>query len=214
VTSKKDQEAWLSKNVVQWGKKASQFVNLQLSTKGKKHLDSIPQDRNVFLIANHQSVMDILAIYATSEQMFGFIAKKELQKIPILRFWMTVQGCVFIDRKNTVETIQKLNTLGKDGKPCRIAAFPEGTRSKSGQMAPFKKGVLKTAWHLDSILVPAHITGTREAWENRVKVLNKYPVSVEFFKTWDLRDIKKEMSFDSFMESLSQLYKIRDVHPV
>jgi 1-acyl-sn-glycerol-3-phosphate acyltransferase len=68
------QDSWLNYNVVRWGHLVIKEINLNCTTINDEVLKSIDWKRNVFLVANHQSYVDIPAIYVASQKMFGFIA--------------------------------------------------------------------------------------------------------------------------------------------
>ena len=92
----------------------------------------------------------------------GFIAKKELQKTPILQRWMQILDCIYIDRKNprsAAETIRHAAQFIRQQKAC-ISIFPEGTRSVS-DLTRFKKGSFKLAYLADAYIVPVAIRGTK-----------------------------------------------------
>jgi 1-acyl-sn-glycerol-3-phosphate acyltransferase len=77
---------------------------------------------------------------------------------PILGTVLRTMGMIPIDRENPLEAIQLLNHLGADGYSTII--FPEGTRSRDGQLLPFKKGPFAAAIHLGLPIVPVVCKGT------------------------------------------------------
>ena len=68
----------------------------------------IPKDKNVLFVSNHQSDFDIAIFMALINKPTGFVAKVELQKIPILRKWMENIHCVFMDRKDLKQSVQTI----------------------------------------------------------------------------------------------------------
>ncbi|MBF0429991.1 MAG: 1-acyl-sn-glycerol-3-phosphate acyltransferase [Fibrobacteria bacterium] len=205
---RKFQQDWIEHNVIIWGLACSKLLRLDCKVYGHDVLSRLKWERNIFLVANHQSYADIPALYVASQKMYGFVAKYELKRIPFLSFWMRVQGCVFINRSKSIQTIKKLRRLEKQGKSCNLAIFPEGTRSKDGQLGPFKPGILRIAWQLDAVLVPVVIKGTRAAWENREKINQDYPVNVRFNTEIDLRVEKKTKKFDQWQKEFYEQYQI------
>jgi 1-acyl-sn-glycerol-3-phosphate acyltransferase len=122
---------------------------------------------NVVFISNHLSNLDFLVLMAEIDKPFGFIAKVELEKIPLLRDWMRLINCLFIDRSNMkqqVKTIIAGIALIKKGKSLLI--FPEGTRSTDGKMLDFKAGSFKLATKTNVPIVPLTIMGTSYALED------------------------------------------------
>ena len=68
-----------------------------------KGAENIPEDTAVLYVGNHRSYFDILAGYTTVPTLLGFVAKKEMERIPLLRTWMVNVNCLFLDRKNIKE---------------------------------------------------------------------------------------------------------------
>ena len=66
-------------------------------------LENIPRDRAVLYVGNHRSYFDILTGYVTVPGLTGFVAKKEMVKIPLLSTWMSYVNCLFLDRVNIKE---------------------------------------------------------------------------------------------------------------
>ena len=84
-----------------------------------KGAENIPEDTAVLYVGNHRSYFDILAGYTTVPTLLGFVAKKEMEKIPLLRTWMVNVNCLFLDRKNikvgsyenTVKALERIKAL-------------------------------------------------------------------------------------------------------
>lgn len=120
--------------------------------------ENIPLDEPVLYVSNHQANMDIPILYSTAPQTMAFVAKKEMEKIPLLSYWMKERGCVFIDRENARCSLKAINQaieVLKSGNS--IAIFPEGTRSKSPEMGSFKPGSLRIAIKSGVKVIPVTI---------------------------------------------------------
>jgi len=101
--------------------------------------------------------------------MFGFLAKAELGRIPVLSYWMKKIGCIFINRNaaNAGRKFKdKMSEISTE-KPPQIVVFPEGTRSKTGEMGVWKSGAFRIAVEFKATLLPIVIKGTAAAWEKR-----------------------------------------------
>lgn len=124
--------------------------------------DNIPKDTAVVFVANHQSNFDIPLMISSVPGTKGFIAKKEILKMPLVRDWMQLMQCVFIDRSNIRQQVKAISegvqTL-KNGQS--IVVFPEGTRSVDGNLNEFKPGSLKLATKSGSPIVPVAIINSR-----------------------------------------------------
>lgn len=115
----------------------------------------------IILMCNHSSAFDIpLAFKAFPEHSIRMLAKKELSKFPLLGNAMSAADFPFIDRKNryqAVKDLQHTKMLMESGIIIWLA--PEGTRSKTGKLAPFKKGGFITAIQAKATIIPIGIRG-------------------------------------------------------
>lgn len=132
-------------------------VNVRLL--GAEHLPKGP----AIIMANHQSYLDVLALFDQLPVMLHFVAKMELAHIPVFGPAMRSLGHIFIDRRNHEQATRTLNEAAqniRDG--TTVVIFPEGTRSPEGQLLPFKKGGFVLALKAGVPIVPITITGSRE----------------------------------------------------
>ncbi len=109
---------------------------------------------------NHQSHFDIAALLGWLPGNNRFAAKKELFKEPILGAVMSTLGMIPIDRDDTDASIKRLRKL-KDRKSSAII-FPEGTRSRDGDLLPFRKGAFVAAIEVGLPVVPVVCRGTAD----------------------------------------------------
>ncbi len=129
-------------------------------------IENLPKSNNLCLISNHQGLADIPIIIGCIPKTVGFIAKKELGRIPFLNIWMGALGCVLIDRKNlrnALQTIEKGIRHIEKGHPMVI--FPEGTRSRSAKIGHFKPGAFKLVTGANALAVPVSISGSYKVVE-------------------------------------------------
>ena len=104
-------------------------------------LENLKEDESYVFIANHQSYLDIPVLFRAITHGLHFVAKKEIKLVPFIGWYMMATGMIFIDRSNRVKAVASLDKAGKlikNGKD--VLLFPEGTRSKTGQIGEFKKG--------------------------------------------------------------------------
>lgn len=135
--------------------------------KGK---ENIPEGPCLF-VSNHQAIFDAFLLVANINKLTGFIAKKEIKKIPLLGWWLSEIHTVYIDRNNVREGMKAIN-LGVDNlkKGCSMIIFPEGTRSLKSEMGEFKKGSMKLALKANVPVVPITVDGTYRVLEVGNKV--------------------------------------------
>ncbi len=134
-------------------------------------LENLPEERNICIVANHQSYYDIPVIMAVIPRIVGFVAKKELRYMPFISTWMKQIGCVFLDRKNPRQALATFDEGAEQIKSGRAKLiFPEGTRSRGGAMGAFKPGALKLAFKADAVIVPVTLDGTYRLLEEKGKI--------------------------------------------
>jgi len=128
-----------------------------------ENLDVIDSERPQILVANHSSWYDVLVLLSVPGTSL-FVAKKELSRVPI--FGRAIGGCghIFIDRQDRNAAVQSLagarELLEKESPT--IIMFPEGTRTRTGELQRFKKGAFVLAIQTGVEVVPAAIIGSRD----------------------------------------------------
>lgn len=140
-----------------WALRLMKLAGASMEVTGK---ENIPEGPVVFA-ANHQGYADIPLLLTQLDKPNPLIAKKELEKVPLLRDWMTELNCIFIDRDNArqaMDSLKKANELLSEG--YSVSIFPEGTRSKGGEIKEFKGGTIRLATRAKVPIVPCCIEGT------------------------------------------------------
>ena len=133
----------------------------KIEIKGKQH---IKPGEAYMIVSNHQSILDIILTLATLPVHFKFMAKKELFAIPFLGWHMLLTGYIPIDRGNSDSARQALVKAGdwlKRG--VSILMFPEGTRSRDGEIHSFKPGAFKLAKNGEVKILPIVLDNTGDA---------------------------------------------------
>ena len=159
-----------------WARFLLAAAGIRVRVKGMEH---IPQNDTVVFVSNHQGNFDIPVLFSHLPKPIGFLAKKELAKVPVLNAWMPKLGCVFIDRtdmRQSVKAIHECSEGIKDGQS--MVVFPEGTRSKGPQTGVFKKGSLRLVEKTGVPIVPITINGTYRAMEARTGRIGPADVTV------------------------------------
>jgi 1-acyl-sn-glycerol-3-phosphate acyltransferase len=112
------------------------------------------------VLANHRSHFDIFAIiHAFGERETRWVAKSELEKVPIFGLALRVTGQILIDRKDHSQAIRELKkNLGKRG--ASVVFFPEGHRAETTELLPFKKGGAAFALDAGLPVVPIALSGS------------------------------------------------------
>lgn len=156
-------------------------------------LENIPKDEPILYIANHRSYFDVPIAYASLPTLTGFMAKKEIGRIPFLRTWMRFLQCLFLDRddirqgmKTILQAIEQIKT------GYSIFISPEGTRNQGKEMLPFKEGSFKVAEKTGCAIIPVALSNTDELFENHVPWVRSAKVVVEFGKPIYPNQLDKE----------------------
>ena len=137
-------------------------------------LERIPGDRPVIYVSNHSSMFDIWALSATLPGSVRFLAKQELFKIPLLGPAMRAAGHIPIDRAARKKAFEAYDAVGKMIRAgfSSPVVFPEGTRSRTGELLPFKNAPFGLAIAAQVPIIPVYVHHTFEilpkgAWRLR-----------------------------------------------
>ena len=198
----------VSKYVKEWAKYVLKVANVNVSVSG---LSNIPTDETVIFVCNHQSFFDIPTLLGFLDKPYGLLSKDDIKKIPYINKWMIELNCVFIDRKNPRSAVKSLSVVGDNlDKGYSMIIFPEGTRSKTGEVARFKSGAFKLAVSKNVSIVPIALNGTLDVFEGNnhkikasdvtLEVLPKIPVS----KDSDYKQISQE-AYDAIANAVSKM---------
>ncbi len=141
-------------------------------------LDRIPAGGVVFC-SNHQSNIDPPVLFLTLHHRLRMLYKVEFDKIPILSHAMRVGRYVAIDRtdrQQAAAAIERAAGYIREGSSFLI--FAEGTRSRTGELLPFKKGGFIMAITAQAPIVPVAVTGAREAMRKGSAIIRPVAVTV------------------------------------
>jgi len=177
-------------------KVTSIWAKSQIVVSGSKikvtHVDNLPKGPVLF-ISNHQSNFDIPIFMSYINKPKAFIAKIETAKIPLVASWMRLMKCVFMDRKDirqSVEAINKGAEFLKQG--YSMVIFPEGTRSRTGDMEEFKAGSFKLAVKSGVPIVPVAISGSINIMDKGSIIIKPALVELEILKPIETSKLSKE----------------------
>ncbi len=155
--------------------------------------ENIPKDRPVLFISNHRSYADVPMAYSTLVGATGFIAKKEIRRIPVLNIWMTNMTCLFLDRNDMrqgLKTILKSIDYVKAGYSAFI--MPEGTRNHNEEMLEFKEGSFKIAEKSGCPVIPVAISNSDALLELHMPWVKKARVAISYGKPIETANLSKE----------------------
>jgi 1-acyl-sn-glycerol-3-phosphate acyltransferase len=123
--------------------------------------DQVDWSRPLVITSNHASMIDICALFRAVPVPLRFMLKRELARVPLVGWYAAAMGMVFIDRGNARDAKRKLgDAVERLRAGAALIAFPEGTRSKDGTIAPFKGGAFQVAIEAGVPVVPVAIVGS------------------------------------------------------
>jgi 1-acyl-sn-glycerol-3-phosphate acyltransferase len=143
---------------------------------GREH---VPKDRAIVFCSNHQSNVDPPVLFRALDRRLHILYKAELRKVPVLGRVLEAGGFVPIQRDNrdaAFASIERAAESIRAGNSFLI--FPEGTRSKTDELLPFKKGGFVMAFNAQAPILPVAITGGREAMRKGSAVIRPVRVTV------------------------------------
>lgn len=145
-------------------------------------LDHVPLELPEVFVSNHQSWFDVLALAVAVPKRARFVAKKELERIPLFGSAWKAAGHISIDRQNRASAIESLDRAGRllrqDNSSVMI--FAEGTRSWDGRLQPFKKGAFMLALHARVDVIPTAVLGSHAVLPKGGWRIRRRPIVVRF----------------------------------
>ena len=163
LSTREKRDALVDKIVRNWARRLLFMAGAKVTVTGR---ENIPEGRTCVFASNHQSFFDILVLLAYLDKPHAILSKASIGKVPLIRLWMREIHCVYVDRadmKAGIEAINKMIEVINSGYSAII--FPEGTRSKTGEIGEFKGGAFKVAQKTGAPIIPVALDGTGALFE-------------------------------------------------
>jgi putative phosphoserine phosphatase/1-acylglycerol-3-phosphate O-acyltransferase len=153
------------------------LADIHLDVIGEEHLWS---HRPAVFLFNHQSSVDPLLVMALLRRDVTAVAKKELARNPLIRVVGALADAVFIDRSDREGAVDALRPLVEQAlvRGKSLAVAPEGTRSGTGRLGPFKKGAFRLAMAGGVPVVPIVFRNAADVWPLGTQVMRPGTVDV------------------------------------
>eukprot|EP00904_Undaria_pinnatifida_P004876 jgi/Undpi1/1518/HiC_scaffold_11.g04908.m1 len=148
--------------------------------------------RPAMLLFSHVSTLDAMIILSTFPRALCAVVKEELFALPFVGWIMASHGGIPINRRNRASAVQALAEAGERARQLQlfVAMAPEGTRSKTGQLGPFKKGALHMQEQLQWPVVPVTIRGACELFPLKSYFNECGKVVLQFHKPIEAKEVK------------------------
>jgi 1-acyl-sn-glycerol-3-phosphate acyltransferase len=146
--------------------------------------DRIQRTRAAVYAVNHASNVEPPIIFDALHELFPrlrVLYKAELRKLPVLVRAFDLAGFIPLERANREQSLPAIDRAAdalREGNSFLI--FPEGTRSRTGELLPFKKGGFIMAIKAGAPIVPVAIKGARDALRKGSLVIRPVTVTVRF----------------------------------
>lgn len=138
-----------------WAKSSFLFMLKRLQVDGRHHIE---KDRKYILVANHASLFDILAIMAFYPNV-SFFGKEYLTKIPVFGKVLRVIDFVPMKTSDLRNTREMMDQLMQKSENYTVAIFPEGTRTRDGELNRFRKGFVHLVRATNHEILPVTLKG-------------------------------------------------------
>ena len=146
---------WAQRN---WARTILRASGVPVTVEGGEHLTARTAE---VVAANHASFFDIMALLGYLPVDAKFVAKKELFRVPLFGAAIKAAGHVRLDRQNIKEAFGAYEVAARRirDEQLHVLVYPEGTRTRTGEMLPFKKGPFVLAIACAAPVVPLYVQG-------------------------------------------------------
>jgi len=143
-----------------WARIVAFIIPMSVKMIGRENIDP---NQSYVVVSNHQSNMDIIALYGFLGIDFRWVMKQELRSVVGLGTACAALGHIYIDRSNHEAAIRSINEARERiTGGTSVIFFPEGTRSEDGRLKQFKKGAFRFAMNTGLPILPVTVDGTAE----------------------------------------------------
>lgn len=170
-------------------------------------LENIDKDKTYVFVSNHSSQYDIVVLQKTIPNRMAMIFKKELAKIPFFGWQLFMGPYVMIDRENYEKALKSIDEakVKMQKHNISIVVFAEGTRSKTGEIQPFKRGAFRLATQVGYPIIPTSVIGSNKIMPKGTFNIRRGTIKVHFDKPIQSEGIKTRQ------EEIDLMNKVRDI---
>jgi len=164
--------------------------------------ENIDRKKAYMMVSNHQSMLDILIIYRIFVH-FKWVAKSSLFKVPIIGWNLWLNRCIKIERSSTKSQRKMFRECIENIKRgSSVMIFPEGTRSRNGELRAFREGAFLIALKQKTDIVPMVLDNSYKALPEKGFIPKRkqdvclhilQPVAYETFKNMNVRQLSEHI---------------------
>lgn len=163
-----------------WGRLFCLVFLIPVRVNGRENIE---KGRSYVMVSNHQSAYDIFSLYGHIGVKFKWMIKKEILRIPFVGWACKSAGFIFVDRESAVNSAASM----KEAKSCLVGGmsllvFPEGTRTRTGEMGRFKRGSFKIAADLGLQILPITLNGCFDVLPSGAWHVTRHPITITVHK--------------------------------
>ena len=167
-------------------------------------LENIDEKATYVFVSNHASQFDITVLQWGVPNRLAMIFKKELSKIPVFGWQLKLGPYIMVDRKSPesgMKSIEEAKDLMRT-KGISVLVFPEGTRSKTGELLPFKRGAFHLAAKVGYPIVPVTIIDSDKIMPKGTFKLRRGIIKLIFDKPINTENVKSKVDELQLMDNI------------
>jgi 1-acyl-sn-glycerol-3-phosphate acyltransferase len=168
--------------------------------------ENIPTKTPFMIASNHLSVADIAVLMTKINHPLAFFAKEELRKVPLLGYNLVEMNHFLINRSNPRQVLLQMEDAKKKMQYRPIVIFPEGTRSTTGELLPFKKGAFHLAVQTGIPILPCYISGTHKLIPKKFLWMSPTALTLKIGHLIPVEQQEKAKEKESSQEVLEKVY--------
>ncbi len=204
---------WMGTTWLRWIYSTCQ---IRVKVAGLNHID---QTQTYVIMCNHQSLIDVGALVLALPIRWRFVAKRELTWIPLFGWALFLSNHILIDRSNRPRAVETLRKAARRVRAdVNVIIFPEGTRSKTGELQEFKSGGFHLALEAGVPILPVTVSGSRKITPKGTLSVRSGVVKAQFGKPIPThsvsltgRDQLKRQVHDAILEGFDPSYQTMDL---
>lgn len=168
-------------------------------------LEKIDTSKTYVYVSNHASLFDIISVVVVIGRHLRFIAKKEIARIPVFG-WAIARANIMIDRESAPGAARSLEKAAERiGLGESVILFAEGTRTRDGNLLPFKRGAFALAISAGVPVVPLTILGSYNIMRKGKLRVNKGEITILVDSPIDAREYRDKQGAVALMNKVREI---------